>query len=83
MSADEAERYHASQIGVFAAAGVDMELDDATELDSGDPVKLAGEYLDLKRALPGVRVVGGCCGTDTRHIAGICERWLADAGSDC
>jgi S-methylmethionine-dependent homocysteine/selenocysteine methylase len=58
------------------------ELDEATELDSGDPVELADEYLDLKRALPGVRVVGGCCGTDTRHIAGICERWLADAGSD-
>jgi len=181
MSADEAERYHASQIGVFAAAGVDMvavytlayaeegagiaraaatagvssvisftletdgrlpsgepleeavervdaesdgspvyfmincahpshfasvleapgewkrriggiranasrrsheELDEATELDSGDPAELADEYLDLKRVLPEVRVVGGCCGTDTRHIAGICERWLADAGSD-
>ncbi len=58
------------------------ELDEATELDSGDPMELAGEYLDLKRALPGVRVVGWCCGTGTRHIAGICERWLADAGSD-
>jgi homocysteine S-methyltransferase len=58
-----------------------QELDEATELDSGDPAELAGEYLDLKRALPEVRVVGGCCGTDTRHIAGICERWLADAGS--
>ena len=58
-----------------------QELDEATELDSGDPAELADEYLDLKRALPEVRVVGGCCGTDTRHVAGICERWLADAGS--
>jgi S-methylmethionine-dependent homocysteine/selenocysteine methylase len=58
-----------------------QELDEATELDSGNPSELAGEYLDLKRALPGVRVVGGCCGTGTRHVAGICERWLADAGS--
>jgi len=57
-----------------------QELDEATELDAGDPAELAGEYLGLKRVLPEVRVMGGCCGTDTRHIAGICERWLADAG---
>ncbi|HEV2791125.1 MAG TPA: homocysteine S-methyltransferase family protein [Solirubrobacterales bacterium] len=56
-----------------------QELDEATELDSGDPAELAEEYLRLKGALPGVRVLGGCCGTDTRHVAGICERWLADA----
>ncbi|HYG96709.1 MAG TPA: homocysteine S-methyltransferase family protein [Solirubrobacterales bacterium] len=56
-----------------------QELDEAEELDSGNPAELAAEYLGLKKALPGVRVVGGCCGTDTRHIAGICERWLADA----
>ncbi|HST68872.1 MAG TPA: homocysteine S-methyltransferase family protein [Solirubrobacterales bacterium] len=58
-----------------------QELDEATELDSGSPPELAGEYLSLKEALPEVRVLGGCCGTDTRHVAGICERWLADAGS--
>lgn len=56
-----------------------QELDEATELDPGNPAELAGEYVDLKQALPEIRVVGGCCGTDTRHIAGICERWLADA----
>jgi S-methylmethionine-dependent homocysteine/selenocysteine methylase len=58
-----------------------QELDEAPDLDSGDPAELADEYLRLKSALPGVRVLGGCCGTDTRHVAGICERWLADAGS--
>jgi homocysteine S-methyltransferase len=57
-----------------------QELDEASELDSGDPAELAGEYLELKRALPELKVLGGCCGTDTRHVAGICERWLADAG---
>lgn len=57
-----------------------QELDEATELDSGNPGELAEEYLRLRSALPGLRVLGGCCGTDTRHIAGICERWLADAG---
>jgi S-methylmethionine-dependent homocysteine/selenocysteine methylase len=58
-----------------------QELDEAAELDSGNPPDLAEEYLNLKKALPEVRVLGGCCGTDTRHIAGICERWLADAGT--
>ena len=57
-----------------------QELDEATELDPGDPAELAGEYVDLRDALPALRVLGGCCGTDTRHVAGICERWLADAG---
>ena len=57
-----------------------QELDEASELDAGDPAELAGEYLDLRSALPAIRVLGGCCGTDSRHVAGICERWLADAG---
>jgi S-methylmethionine-dependent homocysteine/selenocysteine methylase len=58
-----------------------QELDEADELDAGNPAELALEYVDLKQVLPEVRVVGGCCGTDTRHIAGICEHWLADAGT--
>jgi S-methylmethionine-dependent homocysteine/selenocysteine methylase len=56
------------------------ELDEATELDAGNPSELAAEYADLKQVLPAVRVLGGCCGTDTRHVAGICKHWLADAG---
>jgi homocysteine S-methyltransferase len=48
------------------------ELDRASELDSGDPGELAGEYRQLVEALPSLRVLGGCCGTDTRHVAAIC-----------
>ena len=47
------------------------ELDAATSLDSGNPEELAGEYRDLCRALRNLNVVGGCCGTDHRHIARI------------
>ncbi len=47
------------------------ELDEATELDAGDPVELAGAYRDLVRRLSQVNVLGGCCGTDHRHIARI------------
>jgi homocysteine S-methyltransferase len=49
------------------------ELDTATELDSGDPDELGGEYKALEASLPSLRVLGGCCGTDKRHIASICE----------
>lgn len=44
------------------------ELDEAEELDAGDPVDLAERYRELRRELPNLTVVGGCCGTDHRHI---------------
>jgi S-methylmethionine-dependent homocysteine/selenocysteine methylase len=48
------------------------ELDEAEELDSGDPVALARQYRELQTRLPSLTVVGGCCGTDHRHVAEIC-----------
>jgi len=53
------------------------ELDAAEELDDGDPDDLAGHYLALRDLLPGLEVVGGCCGTDVRHVTAICDAWLA------
>jgi homocysteine S-methyltransferase len=45
------------------------ELDSATELDAGNPEELGQDYVHLKAALPSLNVVGGCCGTDHRHVA--------------
>jgi len=45
------------------------ELDTATELDAGDPVELGADYARLKAAWPTLNVIGGCCGTDHRHVA--------------
>ncbi len=45
------------------------ELDNSEELDDGDPVQLAADMATLRAALPAVRIVGGCCGTDARHVA--------------
>ena len=53
------------------------ELDESTELDDGDPAELGSEYRVLKPQLPNVRVLGGCCGTDRRHVSRICADWLA------
>ena len=44
------------------------ELDVATELDAGDPVELSADYLRLLAQHPQINVLGGCCGTDHRHI---------------
>jgi S-methylmethionine-dependent homocysteine/selenocysteine methylase len=49
------------------------ELDQATELDAGDPAELAQQYRALRGRLANLNVVGGCCGTDERHVDAICE----------
>ena len=49
------------------------ELDASPDLDAGDPLELSGQYLAMRRWLPRMSVVGGCCGTDDRHIAAICR----------
>lgn len=45
-----------------------QELNDAPDLDAGDPVELGGQYRDLVQAHPQMNVLGGCCGTDHRHV---------------
>jgi S-methylmethionine-dependent homocysteine/selenocysteine methylase len=51
------------------------ELDEATELDAGDPADLGARYAALTARLPKLSVLGGCCGTDHRHIAAIAGAW--------
>ena len=48
------------------------ELDEAEELDEGDPAELADRYRELHKRLPNLSVVGGCCGTDHRHVDAVC-----------
>lgn len=44
------------------------ELDVATELDDGDPDEFGRLYRDLGRLLPNLKLIGGCCGSDHRHV---------------
>ena len=53
------------------------ELDEAEELDTGDPEELAADYLALRGKLPQLRLLGGCCGTDHRHVDAMSRAWLA------
>ena len=45
------------------------ELNESTSLDAGNPAELGRQYAELKRGLlPKLNVMGGCCGTDHRHV---------------
>jgi S-methylmethionine-dependent homocysteine/selenocysteine methylase len=50
------------------------ELDAAEELDEGDPEALAEAQRGLTAALPALTVLGGCCGTDARHVRALWQR---------
>ena len=53
----------------YASRKSHAELNESTELDIGNPAELGAHYASLKRAsLPNLNVVGGCCGTDHRHV---------------
>ena len=49
------------------------ELNEATELDDGDVNELGTEVGSICRKYPLINIVGGCCGTDHRHIRKIAE----------
>ena len=53
------------------------ELDEAEELDDGDPADLGRRHAELRERLPRLTVLGGCCGTDHRHVAEIASAWRA------
>lgn len=52
------------------------QLNEASELDAGNATELGQEYADLKERLPQLNVMGGCCGTDHRHIEQIASACL-------
>ncbi len=52
------------------------ELDEAEDLDDGDPAELGSQYAQLLVDHPDLQVLGGCCGTDVRHIRAIAAACL-------
>lgn len=53
------------------------ELDAMTELDEGDPAELAQLYRAIRERHPQISVLGGCCGTDLRHVTAVAEACAA------
>jgi homocysteine S-methyltransferase len=57
------------------------ELDAAEELDAGDPDDLAARYVAIRESLPRLTILGGCCGTDRRHVTAIAAAWQRSPAS--
>ena len=53
------------------------ELDEFETLDDGDPVELGGQYKAIKAKMPWLNIVGGCCGSDLRHVTQIARALAA------
>jgi homocysteine S-methyltransferase len=60
---------------VNASALSHAEIEELEGLDEGDPVLLARDNAALRETLPSIRLLGGCCGTDHRHVAEIVAAW--------
>jgi homocysteine S-methyltransferase len=46
-----------------------QELNEAPDLDDGNPEELGAEHAAILRRHGHIRVLGGCCGTDHRHVS--------------
>ena len=51
------------------------ELNESAELDEGNPGTIGKECLELADKLGGIQVIGGCCGTDLRHVDSMARAW--------
>lgn len=69
------EIYHTSRSDMLAKLE-SLPLDEADELDDGDPVELGSQYLALHRKMEKLNILGGCCGTDHRHMEEICKAFV-------
>ena len=69
-----------ARIGLVRANASRMsheELDAMEELDDGDPEEFGALSAGLLERLRNLRVVGGCCGSDHRHLGCVAERLAA------
>ena len=76
LADDGAWRERIGGLRANASAKSHAELDDAQELDEGDPAALGAEHSALRPRLGAVSVLGGCCGTDCRHVEAIGRAWM-------
>lgn len=79
LSAGESWTQRIRGIRANASTKSHAELDEAEELDDGNPAELGSQYLGLLSSLENLNVLGGCCGTDHRHVAEICKVFVNKA----
>lgn len=71
LDADPASIGRIGLLRANASRASHAELDEAEELDEGDPTELASLFADILGSHPHLQVLGGCCGTDARHVEAI------------
>lgn len=77
VSKDEPQFERIRGLRANASSMSHAELDEARELDVGDPAELGRQYAALrKQQLKQLNIMGGCCGTDHRHIEHIASASL-------
>jgi S-methylmethionine-dependent homocysteine/selenocysteine methylase len=82
LTAEGQWRGRVSGVRANASTRSHQEMDDAADLDEGDPVAFAHESLGLLAHLPALTLLGGCCGTDIRHIREIARAHVAGQSGD-
>lgn len=76
IAVDEPWLHRIRGLRAHASSKSHAELDEAEELDDGNPHELGNQYRQLKAQLKNLTVLGGCCGTDDRHVNAICQACL-------
>ena len=77
LASDEAWTGRIRGLRANASCLSHAELDEAETLDEGNPKELGHQYQTLRTRLNHLNVLGGCCGTDHRHIEAICKACVA------
>lgn len=77
FDADEPWMKRVKAIRANASCLSHAELDVAETLDDGNPEEFGEQLVHISNLAPHVTVLGGCCGTDERHIEHICAQWDA------
>jgi S-methylmethionine-dependent homocysteine/selenocysteine methylase len=73
LKADESWTQRICGIRANASVKSHAELNESTELDAGNPTELGEQHRELLNKLKNLKVLGGCCGTDLRHVEAICK----------
>jgi S-methylmethionine-dependent homocysteine/selenocysteine methylase len=73
LDADEPWTKRIRGIRANASTKSHEELNESVELDVGNPIELGQDYKKLLGKLKNLNVLGGCCGTDHRHVEEICK----------
>lgn len=76
LAADETWAGRIRGVRANASTRSHAELNDSAELDEGNPVELGRQHRELLGKLKNLKVLGGCCGTDHRHVEEICKAVL-------